>query len=146
MRTTADVYCKQFSMICTNVWLCSLPTFRATMLKCHESPHFLNQSHCDSRYLAGKNFIAQSWVMSIEASSSKFKQSILAWSCRTLRSWFAFQDVIASSHCLNVYNWSSNSSSGIRASFNKYLSISCRTLQRSSHWATPVMCMLAWGL
>ena len=87
MRTTADVSCKQFLMIYMNVWLCSLSsTFRATTLKCHESPCFPNQQ---------KDSIAQSWVMRTAASSSKFKQPILAWSCRTMRSWCAFQDVIA---------------------------------------------------
>ena len=79
-------------------------------LICQEIPLLANQSACDSRYLWGKNFIAQSWVIEMELSSSSSKTSARALSCCTDLSKCAFHASKEWTACLYTYSTSSRSS------------------------------------
>lgn len=83
-------------------------------------------------YFAGKNFIAQSCVIRTLVSFKALKHAVLAMSCLTLLSWWAFQEWIALTAWLCVYNKSS-SSSGASFDSAKYHSIQQRTSLILSH-------------
>ena len=114
MGITTSVSWLQFSTIWTNTWCCSLPSASrlTTTLMCHDIPLFPNQSVWVSLYFCGKNFIAQSWVIKTEFSSSLARISVWALSCWMERSWCCFHASIAAIDCWQVNITSSRSSSG----------------------------------
>lgn len=77
---------------------------------CHEIPLLPNQSLCDSRYIWGINFMAQSLMMSTVLLLMVPKMSCRAWSWRTDLSWWHFHDCIARLAVPWIYNASSKSS------------------------------------
>jgi hypothetical protein len=94
--------------VCVSI---AFSTFLATTLMCQEIPRFVNQSDCDYLYFWGRNFIAQSFVISTDDWSSHLRTSNLDSSCVMLRSWCPFHNLTSCVSFWQVYQRSTSSSS-----------------------------------
>lgn len=112
MATTAELPWLHDWITCTNPCHCRTPsTRRYTTDMCQDIPRLPNQSACDSRYLCGKNFIAQSFTMKTVSWSRASMTSRRAWSWCADRNKWHFHDWMASVAWLVRYTASSLSSS-----------------------------------
>ena len=135
METTAELPWVQFWIICTNPCDSNWSAWRRTTTHIdQEMLRLPNQSDWDSRYLRGRNFMAQSWVIKTEPLSSYVRIFNLDWSCLTVRSWWAFQGWIMSLLCFTKYVALSWSFFVWKEASSTATWISSRKVPSSSHW------------
>ena len=132
--------------MCTRVWDSYVPLqYLVTCVKCHGIPRLPNHWVCDSLYLLGTYFMAQSCVNNIVSSLTLSSMSERAMSCFTYRNWWALNVFISCLAVSTVNVISSFTSHEGRGTVSTAFSISVMTSLRISQLPQSSSCV-CWQL